>query len=117
MRIAALADIHCSRHSHDSLRPLFTRIADSADVVLLCGDLIDYGLPEEAIILAKEIAGIKIPALAVLGNHEFESGKQEDVKRIFSDAGVMILDGDAHEVHGGRCENLDGCGRFAGQNS
>ena len=100
MRIAALADIHCSRHSHDSLRPLFTRIADSADVVLLCGDLIDYGLPEEAIILAKEIAGIKIPALAVLGNHEFESGKQEDVKRIFSDAGVMILDGDAHEVHG-----------------
>jgi len=82
------------------LRPLFTRIADSADVVLLCGDLIDYGLPEEAIILAKEIAAIKIPALAVLGNHEFESGKQEDVKRIFSDAGVMILDGDAHEVHG-----------------
>jgi len=58
MRIAALADIHCSKHSHESLRPLFTRIADSADVV-------------------------KIPALAVLGNHEFESGKQEDVKRIF----------------------------------
>ena len=83
MRIAALADIHCSKHSHESLRPLFTRIADSADVVLLCGDLIDYGLPEEAIILAKEIAAIKIPALAVLGNHEFESGKQEDVKRIF----------------------------------
>lgn len=100
MRIAALADIHCSKHSHESLRPLFTRIADSADVVLLCGDLIDYGLPEEAIILAKEITAIKIPALAVLGNHEYESGKQEDVKRIFSDAGVMILDGDAHEVHG-----------------
>ena len=100
MRIAALADIHCNNTSHDKLRPLFLQIAQSADVLLLCGDLIDYGLPEEAIVLAKEISSLKIPVLAVLGNHEFESGKQDEVKRIFSDAGAMLLDGDAREVDG-----------------
>lgn len=100
MRIAALADIHCNKNSHDTLRSLFSRISESADVVLLCGDSIDYGLPEEAAIFAKQIAAVKIPILAVLGNHEFESGKQDDVKRIFSDAGVVILDGAAHPLSG-----------------
>lgn len=100
MRVAALADIHCNKTSHDMLRPLFMQIAQSADVLLLCGDLIDYGLPEEAVVLAKEISSLKIPVLAVLGNHEFESGKQDEVKRIFSDAGAMLLDGDAREVDG-----------------
>jgi Icc-related predicted phosphoesterase len=79
---------------------LFSRIGAKADVLLLCGDLVDYGLPEEAAILAKEISAVKIPILAVLGNHEFESGQQEDVKRIFSNAGVMLLDGDAQEING-----------------
>jgi predicted MPP superfamily phosphohydrolase len=59
------------------------QIAQSADVLLLCGDLVDYRLPEEAIVLAKEVSNLKIPVLAVLGNHEFESGKPEQVKRIF----------------------------------
>ena len=100
MRLAALADIHCNSTSHDKLRPLFLQIAQSADVLLLCGDLIDYGLPEEAVVLAKEISSLKIPVLAVLGNHEFESGKQDEVKKIFSDAGAMVLDGDAREIGG-----------------
>jgi Icc-related predicted phosphoesterase len=100
MRIAAIGDIHCNASSYDAMHPLFSEIARSADLLLLCGDLVDYGLPEEAIVLAKEIGGLKIPSLAVLGNHEFESGKQDEVKKIFSDAGVMVLDGDAREVHG-----------------
>lgn len=100
MRIAAIGDIHCNNTSHEAVRPLFAEIARRADLLLLCGDLVDYGLPEEALILAKEIGTLKIPSLAVLGNHEFESGKQEEVKKIFLDAGVMVLDGDAREVHG-----------------
>jgi len=82
MRIAALADLHCNNASHEIMRPLFEQIAQSADVLLLCGDLIDYGLPEEAMVLAKQISSLKIPVLAVLGNHEFESGKQDEVKRL-----------------------------------
>ncbi len=100
MRIAAIGDIHCNHTSHDLIRPLFGQIARSADILLLCGDLVDYGLPDEATVLAKEIANLKIPVLAVLGNHEYESGKQDEVKKILADAGADILDGDAREVLG-----------------
>jgi Icc-related predicted phosphoesterase len=100
VRIAAVGDVHCGRNSHDLVQTLFSQIAQSVDVLLLCGDLVDYGLPEEAAILAKELNGLKIPIVAVLGNHEFESGKQEEVRRLFIDAGVVILDGDAYEISG-----------------
>ncbi|MGH7965205.1 MAG: metallophosphoesterase family protein, partial [Candidatus Binatia bacterium] len=84
-----------------TLQRLFAHIAESADVLLLCGDIVDYGLPEEASLFAKELStAVKIPILAVLGNHEYESSKQDEVQRIFVDAGVVMLDGDACEVHG-----------------
>jgi Icc-related predicted phosphoesterase len=90
----------CNKTLHDILQPLFSQVAQSADILLLCGDLVDYGLPEEAAILAKELNSLKIPILAVLGNHEFESGKQDEVRRILSDTGTVVLDGDACEIHG-----------------
>src|SRR5439155_1724130 len=93
-------DIHCNKTSHETLRPLFSQIAQSADLLLLGGDLVDYGLPEEAAILAKELESLKLPIVGVLGNHEFESGKQEDVSRILSEAGAVMLDGDAYEIGG-----------------
>jgi Icc-related predicted phosphoesterase len=71
-----------------------------ADVLLLAGDLVDYGLPEEARILAKELAVVKMPIVAVLGNHEFESGQHAEVVSILCDAGVVMLDGDTYETHG-----------------
>lgn len=101
MRLAAVADLHYSRTSGEALRPLFEAMTESADVILLCGDLTDYGLPEEADLLAQELqAVVRIPVVAVLGNHDFESGKAEEVKRILADIGVLILDGDACELGG-----------------
>jgi len=102
IRLAAIGDIHYSRTSQGTLQPLFAHIVESADVLLLCGDIVDYGLPEEARLFAKELATavMKIPVLAVLGNHEYESGKQEEVQVILADAGTIILDGDAREIQG-----------------
>ena len=37
--------------------------------------------------------------LGVLGNHDFESGKQSEVERIFCDAGVTMMDGDSRILH------------------
>lgn len=71
-----------------------------ADILLLCGDLTDYGLPEEAHVLAEELHVARIPMVAVLGNHDFESGKQDEVQKILTDAGVKVLDGEACEIHG-----------------
>jgi Icc-related predicted phosphoesterase len=101
LRIAALADIHVKKSSQGSFQTLFQQITEAADVLLLCGDLTDYGTEEEAKILAKEItSSLRIPAIGVLGNHDFEAGTPEVVTRIMRDAGVTMLDGDSHEIRG-----------------
>jgi Icc-related predicted phosphoesterase len=96
MRIAAVGDLHVTKASAGVLRPFFGQLDGRADVLLLCGDLTDYGLPEEAHILAKELASVKIPILAVLGNHDYESGHSEKVIEILSEASVCVLDGGSH---------------------
>jgi Icc-related predicted phosphoesterase len=101
LRIAAVGDIHVSKSSQGAFQPLFSHISSTADVLVLCGDFTDYGLPEEARILARELtAAVKIPVVAVLGNHDYEAGKQDEIRHILSDAGVIMLDGEAAEVHG-----------------
>ena len=100
LRIAAVADIHCTKTTEGTLQAVFEAAGARADVLLLCGDLTDYGLPEEAKIVATALATVRIPVVAVLGNHDFESGHQAEVTKILVDAGVTVLDGDAHEVAG-----------------
>jgi Icc-related predicted phosphoesterase len=101
LRIAAVADIHVKKTSAGAMLPLFTKVSESADVLLICGDLTDYGTAEEAKILAKDItAALRIPVLAVLGNHDFESNQEQEVVKVLTDAGVVVLDGDSTEVHG-----------------
>jgi len=102
VRIAALADLHYSRTStQGALQPLFEQIGDAADICVLAGDLTDFGLAEEARALAREITGtLKIPAVGVLGNHDYESGQQEEIRTILKDAGVITLDGDTTELYG-----------------
>jgi len=101
LRIAAVGDLHVSKTQQESLQPLFTQISISADVLLLCGDFTDYGLPDEARVLAGEIgSAMKIPVIAVLGNHDYEAGKEDEIRQILTDAGVTVLDGEATEVFG-----------------
>jgi Icc-related predicted phosphoesterase len=113
IRLAAVADLHCVRTSSGELASLFTEAASQADVLLLGGDLTDYGLPEEARALARELSGVKIPILAVLGNHDCESGHEEEVVKILVEAGVQMLDGDSVEVNGVGFAGVKGfCGGF-----
>lgn len=101
VRIGALADLHFTRSPESSFRELFLQAGRESDVLLMCGDLTDHGLPEEAVALAREIhSSVSVPVIAVLGNHDFESGKQEELKQIFGESGIKILDGDAHEAEG-----------------
>ncbi|MBA3672228.1 MAG: metallophosphoesterase [Gemmatimonadaceae bacterium] len=100
-RIAAVSDIHYAKTSAGSLQPLFAEISQKADVLVLPGDLTDYGLAEEARVLAKDLtASVRIPVVAVLGNHDYESDEAEEVRDILAGAGVHMLDGDAVEIGG-----------------
>jgi Icc-related predicted phosphoesterase len=100
VRLAAVGDVHCTKSSQGALQPIFAAVAQQADVLLLCGDLCDYGTPEEAHILVRELASVRVPIVAVLGNHDFESGQQDAVKEILCEGGVQMLDGDAIEING-----------------
>jgi Icc-related predicted phosphoesterase len=101
LRIAAAADIHYGKHSKGKMQELFAAASREADVLLLCGDLTDYGLAEEAELLAADIhAHLRIPVVAVLGNHDFESGHPEAVCRVMEAAGVTMLNGEATEIDG-----------------
>ncbi len=100
VRVAAVGDLHCTKASLGALQALFSRIAESADVLVLCGDLTDRGQPDEARLLAKELQAVKVPKVAVLGNHDFESDAAGEVTDILAQADVTILDGTVLEVSG-----------------
>src|SRR3981081_1029612 len=103
VRVAAVGDLHCTKTSEGTLQPLFAEMLECADVIALAGDLVDYGLADEADVLARELGvalKAKVPVVAVLGNHDYEDGHPEVVKQVLCDAGITILDGDAVEIKG-----------------
>ena len=101
VRIAAVGDLHCGRTvTPGSLAAVFGAVAERADVLALCGDLTDTGTPDEARLLVRELTLAKVPIVAVLGNHDFESDKAGEVKQILADGGVTVLDGDSCELRG-----------------
>lgn len=100
IRIAAVGDLHCTKSSAGSFAPWLNAVNDRADVLLLCGDLTDYGLHDEVHVLAKELSAVRVPILAVLGNHDYESGHEQEVKQVLTDAGVQVLCGETAEVQG-----------------
>lgn len=101
MKLAATGDLHFGKASAGMFQPLLSQIATDADVLLLAGDLTDYGTPDEARGLVKELsASVRIPIVAVLGNHDFEGGAEQEIQQILVDHGVYLLDGDTCEVQG-----------------
>ena len=116
MRVAAVGDVHCKKTSAGAFQALFAAMAEAADVLVLCGDLTDLGQAEEARVLAKELSAAKSrPVVAVLGNHDYESGETGQVKGILTEAGVTLLDGDALEIDGVGFAGAKGLGGGFGQ--
>jgi Icc-related predicted phosphoesterase len=98
IRIAAAADLHCKEDSAGRFRPWLSLVKEQADILLLCGDLTDYGKLEEAHVLAAELDSVGVPIIAVLGNHDVQSGHAEEVQRILAAAGVRVLGGEDTSV-------------------
>lgn len=100
VRIAAVGDLHVKKTSGGALAPQLAPVNERADVLVLCGDLTDHGTIEEARVLAKELAIVRVPVVAVLGNHDLHAGAEDELTKILTDAGVQVLDGDAIETAG-----------------
>jgi len=100
LRVAAIGDLHVMEDSVAPYRELFTEISGVADVLVLCGDLTNFGKTKEAEILAEDIRSSSIPVLGVLGNHDYECGQPGKVCEILHSAGMIVLDEQAHEIEG-----------------
>lgn len=100
MRIAATADLHFSAARQNALHDQLARVRDEADVLVLAGDLTNYGEPAEMEPLLNVVVRSRVPTVAVLGNHDYESGKQVELMRMMSGSGIKVLDGTAYERDG-----------------
>src|SRR6476646_8990190 len=100
LRVAAIGDLHVQEDNVAPYRELFTEISGVADVLVLCGDLTNFGKTSEAEILAEDIRSATIPVIGVLGNHDYECGQPENVARILHEAGMTVLDEQAIEIEG-----------------
>lgn len=95
-RIAAVGDFHCdARTRSDALAEAMRQASEEADVLLLLGDMTTHGLTDQAEAFAWHLQDVSIPMLAVLGNHDHETGSVEELSAVLEEAGVQVLDGDA----------------------
>lgn len=92
IRVAAAGDIHAGPDEHDRVREAFERVSESADLVLLAGDLTQHGQVDEVQVVADACRGLEIPVVAVLGNHDWQSDRPDDLRRALGEAGVVMLE-------------------------
>lgn len=100
LRVAAVGDLHVVEGHDRPHRELFDRVHEDADVLCLCGDLVNFGKTREVEILLEDLRTCRIPMVGVLGNHEHECGQPDVVTDMLSEAGVRMLTGQAWEIEG-----------------
>jgi uncharacterized protein len=100
MRIAATADLHYSPQSYDHIREPLAHVRDEADVLVIAGDLTNYGKPEEMRSLLNALVRLRLPIVAVLGNHDYESSCEQELMKMMTDEGIKVLDGSSYERDG-----------------
>jgi uncharacterized protein len=100
MRIAATADLHYSPQSYDHIREPLAHVRDEADVLVIAGDLTNYGKPEEMHSLLNALVRLRLPIIAVLGNHDYESSCEEELMKMMTDEGIKVLNGSSYERDG-----------------
>ena len=114
MRVAAVADIHLEAKDHQRNVEQFSAVNDLADVLVIAGDLTNHGKPEEMRDCLAVLQHVRVPIIAVLGNHDHESGHQDELAGMLRLSGIHVLDGHCHEVDGVGFAGTKGfCGGFA----
>lgn len=92
VRLAAIADVHAHRGSAGHLAPMFARANREAEVFVLAGDLTLTGELREAEVLAGELSALRIPIVAVLGNHDCERDQDPAIAQLLGERGVHMLE-------------------------
>jgi Icc-related predicted phosphoesterase len=100
MRIAALADLHFTPALYETIRTKLDNVRNEADLLVLAGDLTNYGKTTEMEPLLNVLVRLRLPIVAVLGNHDYESGQEAELMKMMTEEGIKVLDGTAYERDG-----------------
>jgi len=115
LRIAAMADVHFGADAVGTLRPHLERLHEQADLLLIAGDITRIGDPAEAGYFLDELAPLRIPAFAVLGNHDYHTNRVDEIARCLESAGVQVLEGNGAQIDiNGICVGVAGTKGFGG---
>lgn len=100
MRVAGVADLHYTPQSHEHLQEQLGHVRNEADVLVIAGDLTNLGKPEEMESLVAALQRLRLPIVAVLGNHDYESDAEPTLVHLMTAVGIKVLDGTAYERDG-----------------
>jgi uncharacterized protein len=92
IKVAAAGDIHAGSAERERVIDAFRRVGEQADLILLAGDLTQHGQVDEVCIVADACRDLDVPVVAVLGNHDWQSDRAQDLMRSLAEAGVVVLD-------------------------
>ena len=95
-----MADLHYTTHRETALRAQLDKVRDDADILVLAGDLTNYGQLPQMESLLSVLLRVRVPTVAVLGNHDYECGQEVELMKMLSEGGIKVLDGTAYERDG-----------------
>ncbi|MCR4689930.1 MAG: metallophosphoesterase [Lachnospiraceae bacterium] len=109
VRIALITDLHSCYYGKNQQWLINRVMKEQPDLVILSGDIYDNRLPDKnAQITIKRLAE-RFPTYYVTGNHEFWSGRAEQMKENAAELGAQVLAGDCTMLSVGS-RKLDICG-------
>jgi Icc-related predicted phosphoesterase len=95
IRIAAVGDVHAGARPSQEWIDGCARLASESDLLLFAGDLTQHGALDEAEALVAPLKDARVPVVAVLGNHDYNLGEEEAIRRMMERAGICVLEGGA----------------------
>lgn len=115
-RVAAIGDLHLKTAVPQAMADELATLDQTVDVLVIAGDITESGRLPEVEVACELLAGIRIPIIAVLGNHDRRGVRRRAMRLLLEGAGVRLLDGASmvHACPNGRKIGLAGVGGYGG---
>jgi Icc-related predicted phosphoesterase len=115
-RVAAIGDLHLRTTIPPVLADGLLSIDGNADLLVIAGDITDGGKIPEVELAAELLSAIRMPIVAVLGNHDRRGVRRKAMRDILERSGVLLLDGDSCTMllPDGRMLGMAGVGGYGG---
>ncbi len=95
IRIAAIGDLHLRTTIPRQMEEDLRSVNGMADLLVIAGDITDGGKIPEVELAGELLAEVRLPIVAVLGNHDRRGIRRKAMRDILERAGVTLLDGDS----------------------